>query len=113
MYIYIYIYIYVCVYMCVYIQYIHYIHIYIYICVCVYVCIYIIYTMYIYIYIYIYIYMYVSMYLYTLYIAHFKYLKGFFEILLSSSSINQGILRKSGNKFLTTRFFHQVVEKAS
>src|SRR6218665_301995 len=26
---------------------------------------------------------------------------------------NQGILRKSGNKFLTTRFFHQVVEKGS
>src|SRR6218665_1138233 len=26
---------------------------------------------------------------------------------------SQGILQKSGNKFLTTRFFHQVVEKGS
>ena len=26
---------------------------------------------------------------------------------------SQGMLQKSGNKFLTTRFFHQVVEKGS
>src|SRR6218665_484189 len=26
---------------------------------------------------------------------------------------SQGIFQKSGNKFLTTRFFHQVVEKGS